>query len=153
MAWRDARTRLGAAEVFWLSTVRLDGRPHVTPLIAVGLDEALYFTPGESERKAKNLAGNAHGILTTGCNRLTEDLDLVVADDARRVTDDAHLRRVADAYEVKYGRDWRFTAKDGSFHHQGVHEGAVALVYELSPTKALGFFRKGAEYSQTRWTF
>jgi hypothetical protein len=153
IAWKDARTRLGAAEVFWVSTVRFDGRPHVTPLIAVWLDDALYFTTGESERKAKNLARNAHCILTTGCNGLAEGLDLVVEGDARRVIDDARLRRVADAYEVKYGRDWRFTVKGGSFHHQGVHAGAVALVYDLTPRKVFGFFRKGPEYSQTRWTF
>src|SRR5262249_48101044 len=49
---KDARTRLGAAEVFWISTVGRDGRPHGTPLIAVWLDDALFFTTGESERKA-----------------------------------------------------------------------------------------------------
>jgi Pyridoxamine 5'-phosphate oxidase len=153
LAWRDARKRLSDAEVFWVSTVRPDGRPHVTPLIAVWLDDALYFTTGESERKARNLARNTHCILTTGCNALGEGLDLVVEGDARRITDDTHLRRVADAYEAKYGRDWRFTVKDGAFHHQGVHDGAVALVYEVTPRKALGFFRKGVEYSQTRWMF
>jgi len=128
MACKDARTRLGAAEVFWVSTVRPDGRPHVTPLIAVWLDDALFFATGESERKAKNLAWNSHCILTTACNGLAEGLDLVVEGDARRVTDD-------------------------TFHHRDVHEGAAALVYELTPRKAFGFFRKGAEYSQNRWTF
>jgi len=33
--WDDARQHLEAAEIFWLSTVRPDGRPHVTPLLAV----------------------------------------------------------------------------------------------------------------------
>ena len=28
-----------------------------------------------------------------------------------------------------------------------------SLVYEVAPRKAFGFFRKGTEYSQTRWTF
>src|SRR5262249_34585242 len=73
-----------------------------------------------------------HSILTTGCNGLAEGLE-------RRVTDDVRLRRIADAYEVKYGRDWRFTVKEGTFHHRGVHEGAVALVYELTPRKACSF--------------
>src|SRR5262245_43466180 len=95
--WGEARTRLGAAEVFWVSTVRPDGRPHVTPLIAVWLDDALYFTTGESERKAKNLEQNARCILTTGCNGLAEGLDFVVEGDAIRITDDGHLQRVADA--------------------------------------------------------
>jgi hypothetical protein len=31
------------AEVHWLSTVRPDGRPHVAPLIAVWVDDALVF--------------------------------------------------------------------------------------------------------------
>jgi len=32
---------LEKAEVFWLSTVRPDGRPHVTPMVSVWLDGAL----------------------------------------------------------------------------------------------------------------
>jgi hypothetical protein len=51
--------------------------------------------------------------------------------------------------------DTRFSSdgvRDGAFHHQGVHAGHVALVYELRPAKALGF-RRGEEYSQTRWQF
>jgi nitroimidazol reductase NimA-like FMN-containing flavoprotein (pyridoxamine 5'-phosphate oxidase superfamily) len=150
--WAEARGLVKDAEIFWVSTVRPDGRPHVTPLIAVWVDDALYFCTGATERKARNLAHNSHCILTTGCNAFAEGLDVVVEGDARHVTDDATLRRVADAYESKYGRDWRFTVRDGAFHHQGVHAGHVALVYELRPAKALGF-RRGAEYSQTRWQF
>ena len=33
--WADAREQLERAQVYWLSTVRADGRPHVTPLIAL----------------------------------------------------------------------------------------------------------------------
>jgi hypothetical protein len=151
-AWAVARKRLEESEVFWVSTVRPDGRPHVTPLIAVWLDDVLYFCTGASERKARNLAHNAHCILTTGCNTLGEGLDLVVEGDARRVTDEAILGRVAEAYESKYGRAWRFAVRDGAFHHQGGREGAVALVYAVAPRKALGF-GKGTSYSQTRWRF
>src|SRR5438067_6510946 len=96
-AWPAARRRLEDAELYWLSTVRPDGRPHVTPLIAVWLDDALYFCTGPSERKAKNLARNPHCILTTGSNALDEGLDLVVEGDAVQVSDDGNLRRIADA--------------------------------------------------------
>ena len=34
--WSQARDELTAAEVYWLSTVRPDGRPHVTPLLESG---------------------------------------------------------------------------------------------------------------------
>src|SRR6266567_5881253 len=33
--WDQTRRVLETAELFWLSTVRADGRPHVTPLVAV----------------------------------------------------------------------------------------------------------------------
>jgi uncharacterized pyridoxamine 5'-phosphate oxidase family protein len=145
--WAEARRRLGEAELFWLSTVRPDGRPHVTPLLSVWLDGALYFCTGPSERKARNLAQNPHCVLTTGCNALNEGLDLVVEGDAAEVSDDAQLRRIADAYESKYGSDWHFEVRDGAFHG----EGGEARVYEVAPSTAFGF-GKGA-FSQTRWRF
>lgn len=42
--WEETRRVLEAAEVFWLSTVRADGRPHVTPIAAAWLDGILYLT-------------------------------------------------------------------------------------------------------------
>jgi general stress protein 26 len=149
-AWSEAERQLEGAEVFWVSTVRPDGRPHVTPLISVWLDGALYFCTGPDERKAKNLARNPHCILTTGCNALDEGLDIVVEGDANQVTDEAKLQRVADEYVSKYGDDWRFGVRDGAFVHDGAHEGSVAIVYEVAPVTAFGF-GKGEEFSQTRW--
>jgi hypothetical protein len=54
--WSQARDELADAEVYWLSTVRPDGRPHVTPLLGIWLEDALYFCTGPDERKAKNWA-------------------------------------------------------------------------------------------------
>src|SRR4051794_20074187 len=51
-SWEDARRVLERAELFWITTVRHDGRPHVTPLVAVWHDERLYFCTGPSEQKA-----------------------------------------------------------------------------------------------------
>ncbi len=144
--WAEARGRLEKAEVFWLTTVRPDGRPHVTPLLSVWLDGALYFCTGDSERKAKNLAHNAHCVLTTGCNALNEGLDLAVEGEAMRVSDEARLRRVADRYAAKY--DWHYTVRESAFHGDS---GNIALVYEVAPTTAFGF-GKGT-FSQTRWRF
>ena len=148
--WAEARDRLREAEIFWISTVRPDGRPHVTPLISVYLDDALYFCTGPGERKARNLVHNPHCILTTGCNVIDEGLDVVVEGDAVRVTDDAKLHGIADLYESKYGREWRFAVRDSAFVHE--HGENIALVYELVPRKAFGF-RRGDEFSQTRWRF
>src|SRR5712671_2100629 len=83
--WPEALAQLSEAEVFWLSTVRPDGRPHVTPLLSVWVDDALYFCTGPTERKAKNLAQNPHCVLTTGCNTRENSHDLVVEGEAVRV--------------------------------------------------------------------
>ena len=144
--WTTAIEQLESAELFWISTVRPDGRPHVTPLLAVWLDGALYFSTGPEERKAKNLAGNQHCILTTGRNALNEGLDLVVEGDAVQVRDEALLQRVADIYAAKY--DWHFTVRDGALFH----EAGQALLFEVAPTTAFGF-GKGEPFSQTRWRF
>jgi nitroimidazol reductase NimA-like FMN-containing flavoprotein (pyridoxamine 5'-phosphate oxidase superfamily) len=148
--WAQARAGLAEADVYWLSTVRPDGRPHVTPLIGIWLDGALYFCTGPAERKAKNLAQNPHCILTTGRNSL-DGLDLVVEGEAAKVVDEAELARVADTYESKYGR--RFTAPEGTWFGLGdaIRSGDV-LVCRVAPTTAFGF-GKGTQFSQTRWQF
>ena len=53
--WRDAAQVLEQAELYWLTTVRADGRPHVTPLIGIAEDAAVYFCTGPREQKARNL--------------------------------------------------------------------------------------------------
>jgi hypothetical protein len=148
-AWSEADRVLDQAGIFWLTTVRPDGRPHVTPLIAVWLDNAMHFCTGVDERKWKNLAGNDHCILTTGSNAYQSGLDIVVEGNAVRVTDDDVLRAIAEAFEAKYGADWHFDVKDGAFQGQG--EGG-AWVYRVDPVTAFGFGR-GEQPSQTRWRF
>ena len=144
--WAVARKLLEKAKVYWLSTVRPDGRPHVTTLICVWLDGALYFCTGEGERKARNLVGNPHCVITTGCNTL-DGLDVVIEGDAVPMTDEATLKRLADLWASKY--DWRWTVRASKFHGD---EGNDALVYEVRPAKAFGF-GKGKSSSQTRWRF
>lgn len=39
----ETRRLIETAELFWICNVRADGRPHVTPLVAVWLDGAIHF--------------------------------------------------------------------------------------------------------------
>jgi nitroimidazol reductase NimA-like FMN-containing flavoprotein (pyridoxamine 5'-phosphate oxidase superfamily) len=143
--WPEARRALAEAGTYWLSTVRSDGRPHVTTLIAMWSGDALYFSTGPTEQKAKNLEKNPHCILTTGSNRLDDGLDVVVEGEAVRVTDDARLRVLAEAWETKYGGgDWRLTGTEEDPDY----------VFEVMPVRAFGFrkgFGKDGQGSQTRW--
>jgi general stress protein 26 len=150
--WTEAQRHLETAEIFWVTTVRADGRPHVTPVIAAWHDGVLYFSTGPEEQKARNLADNAHCALTTGGNSLTEGLDLVVEGTARRVSDPAVLERVVTAFEGKYGA--HITSPEGTFHgiSDAFRKGAV-LVFAVAPATAYGFGRDEGVYSHTRWAF
>jgi general stress protein 26 len=146
-SWDEINRVLETAELFWISTVRADGRPHVTPLVAVWLDNALHFTTGANEQKAVNLQSNRHVILTTGCSQWEQGLDVVVEGDAILLTDDQMLERLADAWKTKWDGRWQYEVRDGAFHH----EVGAALVFSVAPTKILAF-GKGT-FSQTRHMF
>jgi nitroimidazol reductase NimA-like FMN-containing flavoprotein (pyridoxamine 5'-phosphate oxidase superfamily) len=135
-SWPDTRAVLESAQLSWITTVRADGRPHVTPLVAVWLDDALYFTTGDAEQKGVNLRNNPHVVVTTGCNDWTAGLDVVVEGDAVRVRDDALLQRLAAAWREKWDGQWQYEARDGAFWNPGTGE---ALVYEVAPRKVLAF--------------
>jgi general stress protein 26 len=147
--WPVARDQLDRAKSYWLSTVRPDGRPHVTTIAAVWLDDALFFTTGVRERKAKNLAHNANVVVTTGTDTF-EGLDVVVEGEAVRVTDQATLERLAAAYLPKYDRIFVHEARDGDLYTEGDPD--PVLAFQVRATKAFGF-GKGERFSQTRYRF
>jgi general stress protein 26 len=151
IAWARGLNVLQRAAIYWVSTVRPDARPHVTPLLGVWRDGAMYFCTGAGERKAKNLEKNSRCILTTGANTLDDGIDVVVEGDALQVTDTAELASVADVYESKYGA--HFTAPEGTWFGLGdsMRRGET-LVYRVAPVTVLGF-GKGEEFTQTRWRF
>src|SRR4051794_33761872 len=93
--WSETLAVLERAELYWISTVRPDGRPHVTPLFGVVEGEAVHFCTGLQEQKARNLESNNHFALTTGENTWARGLDVVVEGSAARVTDREVLQRLA----------------------------------------------------------
>jgi nitroimidazol reductase NimA-like FMN-containing flavoprotein (pyridoxamine 5'-phosphate oxidase superfamily) len=151
--WDETRRVLETAELFWISTVRADGRPHVTPLVAVWLDGAIHFCTGATEQKAMNLRENPHVILTTGCNHWDGGLDVVVEGDAVQLTDDDVLERLAEAWATKWDGRWQFLVRDGCYYHYDEHEVLpdAILVFSVTPTKILAF-AKGT-FSHTRHQF
>jgi nitroimidazol reductase NimA-like FMN-containing flavoprotein (pyridoxamine 5'-phosphate oxidase superfamily) len=147
--WADVSAELERAGVYWLSTVRPDGRPHVTPIAAVWMDGSVFFSTGPEERKARNLARNARTVITTGRNDFRSGLDVVVEGNALTVRDNATLERLVDAFTEKYEGHFGFTVRDGAFFHE---QGGVAGVYEVAPVKVFAYGR-GSEYSATRFRF
>lgn len=145
--WRDVAQALERAELYWITTVRADGRPHVTPLIGVVLDGAVHFCTGLREQKHRNLEHSAKVAITTGTNTWARGLDVVVEGTAVRAGDSTELQRIADAYEAKYGSAWQFEVGDGVF---GAGDLAAA-VYRVEPSKVLAFAKE--PHGQTSYRF
>jgi pyridoxine/pyridoxamine 5'-phosphate oxidase len=145
--WPDAARVLEQAELYWLTTVRADGRPHVTPLIGVVEEGVVHFCTGLREQKARNLEHSAQVAVTTGNNTWARGLDVVVEGTAVRVGDRDSLQRLADAYEAKYGSVWHFDVGDGVF---GTGEDAAA-VFRIEPAKAIAFAKE--PHGQTTYRF
>jgi general stress protein 26 len=146
--WDDARGTLEMAELFWLATVRADGRPHMTPLVAVWLDDVLHFCTGESEQKAINLRHNPNVILMTGCNQWDSGLDVVVEGRTARVTDQNTLERLAEAWTHKWDGSWNYELGPEGFKSD---DGGRILVFSVRLDKVFAFGK--GNFTQTRHTF
>lgn len=145
--WPETRAVLESAELFWISTVRQNGQPHVTPLVAVWHDGAAHVCTGPQEQKAVNLAGNQNVVLTTGCNRWEVGLDVMVEGRARRVTDPTVLEQLAEGWTRKWDGRWQFQPTSDGFQHEGGN--GSALVYTVEPRKILAFAK--GDFSHTRY--
>ncbi|MBV9445741.1 MAG: pyridoxamine 5'-phosphate oxidase family protein [Streptosporangiaceae bacterium] len=146
-SWAEVAEVLSRSEMFWLSTVRRDGRPHVTPLPAIWLDGVLHFCTGSHEQKFRNLESNPRCILSAGANEFRSGLDVVVEGTAVRVTDPARLQQLTAIWKSKL--DWDFQVADGGFGDPG--RAALVPVFAVTPTKVLAFGKN--PYSQTRYRF
>jgi hypothetical protein len=73
--WAEGRERLEGAEVYWISTMRPDGRPRLTPLLSFWLDGALYFCTGPTNARRR-----------TSCVTLTVSLRLGATGSTRALT-------------------------------------------------------------------
>jgi Pyridoxamine 5'-phosphate oxidase len=145
--WVEAVRVLEKAELYWITTVRPDGRPHVTPLIGLLHDGAMHFCTGLREQKARNLEHSPKVALTTGNNTWNKGLDVVVEGNALRVSDQQALQELADAYESKYGSVWRFELGDGVF----ISSGGDAAVFRIEPAKVMAFAKD--PHAQTTFRF
>jgi len=144
--WPVVAQMLSQTEMFWLSTVRRDGRPHVTPLPAIWLDRTLHFCAGSDEQKTKNLQANPCCVLAAGANQFRAGLDAVVEGTAVLVTDPARLQQLAALWKARLG--WDFEVTGGGFRDPA---GRLGLVYGVTPAKVLAFGKN--PYSQTRYRF
>ncbi|MEV6442938.1 pyridoxamine 5'-phosphate oxidase family protein [Amycolatopsis sp. NPDC051716] len=142
--WAETTRALEEAQISWLTTVRADGRPHVTPLVAVWLDGAVHFGTGTTEQKYLNLTANPNVVLTTGRNAWDDSLDVMVEGAVRRVTGRSKLEQLAAAWRQKWDGSWAYEPTDNGFR-LGDHDVAV---FAVEPAKVLVFGRQRKEPSE-----
>ena len=96
-----------------------------------------------AEQKAINLRGNPNVILTTGCNRWEEGLDVVVEGEAVRITDHDRLEQLDRVWATRWDGRWQYLVRDGSFYHHDEHEVLPdsILVFSIKLTKVFTFAR------------
>ncbi len=157
-SWDETRRVVEAAQLFWLTTVRADDRPHVTPVAGAWAGDSAYFFTGSTEQKVMNLCRNPHVILTTGCNRWDDGLDVVIEGDAVRVTDTGTLERLAAVWAAKWDGRWQFHVLGESYEHHYVEDGEEVIVpvtiyvFAVRPTRVLAF-AKGDPFGHTTHRF
>jgi hypothetical protein len=149
--WTFVRERLAAntAASHWLGTVRPDGRPHVTAVGALWLEDMCYFTAGAGSRKAKNIARNPACVITASI----KDVDVVVEGVAAKVTDEATLQRLADLYAAQ---GWSPQVRDGAFtaEYSAPSAGPPPWdVYRITPQTLFAVGTSDAATSAMRWRF
>jgi hypothetical protein len=130
------------------------------PLIGIWLDGAFYFLTGEKTRKGRNLAANPPCVIGLSSTTLPS-LDLILEGEARKVTDDAKLRRLVDAYgsQLRWPLELR---GDTIFGENAPSAGPPPYAFfELIPTTVFGLpglagteeAGTAGSLSPTRWRF
>lgn len=145
---------LAAASLYWLVTVRREGRPHAVPLCGLWRDGAFFFCTGDAEQKMRNLSRNPHVSVLAGplgADGWGRGKDIGVEGVVEPVEDPALLQSLADGWLEKYDGDWRFEVRDGRFFEvsdQGDGRGDGARVFRVEVSKVLVF---GDEHGQVTY--
>lgn len=135
LPWSHAVERLEEARSYWLATTRPDGRPHVTPVWGVWIDDALYIDGPPITTWGRNLKANP--ALSV---HLDSGSDVVILEgEVEDVVTEPELgARIADAWMDKYGRLAPDPAGDG--------------ILRLRPRTARAWSSESLE-DGTRWSF
>jgi len=134
LPWSWAQERLENSRNYWVATSHLDGRPHLMPVWAVWLDDALYFSTARTSRKARNLFANPNCSVSTEHGNEAVILEGAVAHEENH----AALRPAWAAYKAKY--DWSLEGES---------------MFVLRPKAAFAFIETADQFSTaaTRWRF
>ena len=134
--WSWAAERLSSSHTYWVATVRQDSRPHVMPVWGVWLDNVFYFSSGRRSRKIRNLATNAHCVVS-----IQDGTDCVIVEGeakAKEVPIGPLHAAISSTYLAKYQTDLSELGEP---------------IYAIHPKVAFGLQESDFVGSATRWKF
>lgn len=135
-------------ETSFLATTRPDGRPHLAGVGAVWDHGKVYIVSGDGTRKSRNLAENP----TCAISISLPGIDLVIEGEAKRVTDDETLHRLAKRYA---DGGWPAKVEGGAFTYDYSAPSAGPPpwnLYAIAPTTIYGVLA-AEPGGATRWRF
>jgi hypothetical protein len=136
---------------FWLTTLNADGSPPVTSVGALWHVGSCWFQAGDRTHKAKNVARDPRCTISVA----TKGFDVMVAGDARRVTDRTIVAEIA-ALWAKSGwpaqPDGAGTGMTAPFHAPTLGP-RPWFVYEVTPLTATAVGTTEDTPGSTRWRF
>jgi nitroimidazol reductase NimA-like FMN-containing flavoprotein (pyridoxamine 5'-phosphate oxidase superfamily) len=139
LPWEWALERLRNSRNYWLTSVWPDGRPHVMPVWAVWLDDALWFSSGLRSRKIRNIqAGSDVSVAAE------DALNPVVLEGRVRIeSENAVLQRFLDTMNTKYGTSYG----------QDLVDPARNATARITPRWVFGLKEGDFGGSPTKWTW
>lgn len=105
-----------------MATVRYDGRPHLTPLWFIWLDEKIYVCTGSQTQKFVNMRTNQNVALS-----LKDPLNVIIIEGEAHVAARDMIDKLADYFFNKYEWDFRYD------------ESAKWQLIEITPFKILAW--------------
>jgi len=121
-AWRATEARLGRELTIWIATVRADGRPHLTPVWFIWLNEKIYIAIGSNSQKYANLRRNQKVVVA-----LPDTANVVILEGEAHTADRAAADLLGDYFFHKY--EWDFRHDDS----------ATWRLIEITPEKLLSW--------------
>jgi hypothetical protein len=101
--WRTVEGRLGRELTIWVATVRRDGRPHLTPVWYVWLNERIYIAIGSNSQKFVNLKGNqAVALAIPNTDRV------IILEGEAHAANRATIDKLGEYFFHKYEWDFRY---------------------------------------------
>jgi general stress protein 26 len=101
--WRTLAARLGREMTIWIVTVRRDGRPHMTPVWYVWLNDRVYIATGTDTQKFTNLRTNQAVALA-----LPDTESVVILEGEAHAADSKTTDNLGEYFFNKYEWDFRY---------------------------------------------